>query len=138
MRTCKVLPIVTSAHFCEDVMVDGQGRITLVGLFNRLASQMFPFVSNKLCLFISLSDGRGAALLDVSLRHEESNQVIWSEKNEIVWKDPSEPAIYIRTITGLPFPSPGNYSLDLKLNDDLLATRGLRVVQVGAGTNVQA
>ena len=119
-------------------MVDGRGRISLVGLFNRLASASFPFVSNKLCIFVALADGRGTGVLDVSLRHEDTGQVIWSEQNEIIWKNPAEPAIYIRSINALTFPLPGCYSLELSLGEQLLVARGLDVVQVATGTNVQA
>lgn len=136
MRPKTTDPVVLGAHFCNCVRLDKAGNYDLLGLFNTLSSESFPFLSPSLSLFVTMTDGRGRVPFKAQIRNIETNETVWADEHIVTWREPTEDCVYVRTLVGLRFSTPGIYALELLGENGLFHSYMLRIAR--ASTPVRA
>jgi hypothetical protein len=112
---------------CDHVWRDpSTGKHSLLGTFNRLATGSFPFTHSAMALYLATTDVkcRGslrARIIDVN----ETRDPIFVKNGELGAKDPTAFLETIIPISGVTFPEPGEYRLQVFFNDEVIGERRL-------------
>jgi len=119
---------------CDDWEVDptNSRRVNILGLISNLRSREdppFPWVRQELCVFLALTECRGAGEGDIRCVFEESGEVIFTTAKQSVQfgNDPLEVVGMPFRIRNCRFPYSGLYSIQFWYNDDLVEERPLRL-----------
>jgi hypothetical protein len=99
---------------CDSVYKDASGKQALIGLFNSIVSDRFPFVHGRLAVFVSLTSVRAAERCRLDIVHSESDHTVVQADTtlpQLPGGAASPTAIYDMTFefTELTFPEPGRY-----------------------------
>ncbi|HZY90514.1 MAG TPA: hypothetical protein VFE78_37170 [Gemmataceae bacterium] len=129
-----VQPVVRYLILCEDVQYGpaNPDQVTLVRLVSTIRSQEqppFPLRHGELCVFIQLTDCRGAGDVRVEIVSEDTGQVIFRTRaRRVTFKgDPLEVLGLTFRIRGCTFPAAGLYRVEFWYNGAALAQQPLLV-----------
>jgi Family of unknown function (DUF6941) len=127
-----VHPVVRYLIVCEDVQTDPEHerRVTLVGLISALRSldqPPFPVLCRELCVFLQLTDCRGAADGRIEIRHADSDRVVFRTRTRTIpfSNDPLEVVGVNFRIRDCLFEEPGLYWVQFWYNEKMLAQQPL-------------
>ncbi len=126
-----VAPQVLSLLVCDQIIVDRMtGKTSLIGMFANIAARKFPMRHPQLCVFASLTDGRGKTPLELCIMDsEDSRPPVVSGKATVEFKDPRAVACLNLHFNGLVFPEAGDYRVQLWCDGALLNEARLMLVQ---------
>lgn len=127
-----VLPTVRYLIVCEDVQraPNNSRRITLVGLLSAIRSletPAFPLLYRELCVFVQLTECRGAAQGRIEVRHADADRLAFatSTRTLSLGNDPLEVVGTTFRIRDCPFEKAGLYWVQFWYNERLLAQQPL-------------
>ncbi|MCH8880154.1 MAG: hypothetical protein IID34_09760 [Planctomycetes bacterium] len=133
-------PDVLSLLVCDQILIDRlTGKTSLIGMFSTIGAARFPVRHPQLCVFASLTDGRGKTPLELAIVDaEDARPPIVSGTATVEFKDPRAVACLNLHFNGLVFPEPGGYRVQLKCHGELLREARLylskiRRLKVGEG-----
>lgn len=131
MNGMKEKPTGIALCICEAVITEAiTNKRTLVGMFNSFGSVSFPAVMPKLCVFVSVTGGKGAVQSVVRCVHEESGDKVFEVHGTINFQDPNQVAEANFEFHNLPFLKPGLHCVELLCEDELILQRRMQVVQI--------
>lgn len=123
------LPIVKAFLVCDQIIHDAQtGKRSLVGVFHELRAERFPAVHPMLWIYANFTEARGKYKIEIQLVDVERNQVLGrGQPPEIDIPGPLQTTEISAQLRNVALPGPGTYEFHLFVNDDLLATKAVRV-----------
>ncbi len=121
------LAIVICDQIIEDKLTN---KKSLIGIFNQIAAPQFPCRHPRMCVFVSLTEGRGACEARLRVGHEESGNTIAELKGQIQFADIHTVAEINFDLVGLQFSEPGLYSIEFYCDDNLVLERRFHVLKI--------
>ena len=126
----KPAPDVLSMIVCDQIITDRiTGKQSLIGMFSRVHSPVFPAVHPQLSVFVALTEGHGE--VELRIRIVDSNEArppIVEGKGKVQFKNPRAIAHLALQFHGLRFPEPGEYRVQLYTGSELLREARLEMV----------
>jgi hypothetical protein len=129
-----VVPIVRYMILCEDWSVDPSNarRVNIQGLLTNIDSidePPFPLLFPEICVFLALTEGRGAGTAQIICNFEDTGQRIFGTPTRSVsfGDDPLEVVGVPFRIRDCTFPQAGLYSVQFWYNDLKIDERPLRL-----------
>ena len=121
------LAIVICDQIIEDKLT---GKKSLIGIFNQIGTQSFPCRHPQICVFVSLTEGRGQSAARLRIVHDESSQVVAEVNGTIQFPDINAVVELNFNLVGLTFPEPGMYSIEFYCDDALILERRFNVTHI--------
>jgi hypothetical protein len=129
-----LLPIVRHMLVCEDIPVDPANpqRVTIVNPLSSVRSQSqppFPLRLRKLCVYVQLTECRGAAEVRLQIEPEDTQTAIFRtvSRRASFGNNPLQVFHMSLRIPGCTFPSAGLYWVQLCYNNMVIFQEPLRV-----------
>ena len=127
-------PVVRHMILCEDWIAAPQDapRVTIIGLLTNIRAidqPPYPLVYRQLCIFLTLTDGRGEGKGKIVCRFEETGETVFQTPDRSI-EFPADPLEVVGVpfrIRDCPFPQPGMYSLEFWYDSERLQTCSLRL-----------
>ena len=123
------LAIVVCDQVIEDKLTN---KKSLIGIFNSIAHPRYPCRHPALCVFVSLTEGRGTSQARLRIVREETGQPVTEVNGPIEFKDVNMVVEMVFNFLGLEFPEPGLYSIEFYCDDALVLERRFHAMQVKA------
>lgn len=122
-------PVVKAFLVCDQVIHDAQtGKKSLIGVFHELRADRFPAVHPVLWIYANLTDARGKYSFEIRFVDVERNNVLGKgTPPEISIPGPLQTTELSAQLRNIQLPGPGTYEFHLLVNDDLIATKAIRV-----------
>lgn len=123
------LPVVKAFLVCDQVIQDAQtGKKTLVGVFHELRAARFPAVHPVLWVYANLTDANGRYGFQIRLLDVSRNTVLGKgEPPPIDIQGPLLTTELSAQLRNVQLPEAGTYEFQLFTNEELLATKAIRV-----------
>ena len=129
--TDKPAPIGLAIVICDQIIEDKlTGKKSLIGIFNQIAAQNFPCRHPQLCVYVSLTDGRGQCIARLRVVHDETNAGVAEVNGQIQFADVHAVVELNFGLVGLTFPEPGAYAIEFYCDDFLVLERRFQVVHL--------
>ena len=125
-------PVVKAFLVCDQVIQDAQtGKKSLIGVFHELRAERFPARHPLLWIYANLTDAHGRYTFQIRLLDVERNEVLGrGEPPPIDIPGPLQTTELSAQLRNVELPRPGTYEFQLVANDQLTATKAIRVSQV--------
>lgn len=132
VSTMDVKPDVLSLLVCDQILIDRlTGKTSLIGMFTTIGAARFPVRHPHLCVFASLTDGRGKATLEIAVvDSEDARPPIVRGTTTVAFQNPRAVACLNLHFNGLVFPEPGEYRVQLICDGELLREARLYLSRV--------
>lgn len=106
---------------CDQILEDKtSGKRSLIGLFNTVQCAAFPAMLQKLCVFVTLTQLRGAVPLLLKCSNETCDDPIVAVPGNINSTDPNGILELGFEFDKFSFPRPGLYNFELWWEDELI------------------
>jgi hypothetical protein len=123
-------PLVLGLTLCEKaILEEGTRNVTLVSTFTTLVVEELPSLPQRFVLYTVLTGGLGDGIIDLIVRHLESNEEVYTAQMVIRFPDRAGEVRVRFRVHRCIFPWAGEYSCTLLLDGEWLAQRRLRVVE---------
>ena len=121
-------PQVLAWLTCDGVHVDpGTGKHTILGVFSNIRGRQFPVVHPFMVWFLTISDvPSGKHTVKIYMGLEATNMKPLIERT-FESQSPLQRINLINEIRNLSFPKPGDYSLLIEVDDELLLATNITV-----------
>ena len=126
-------PVVKAFLVCDQIIHDAQtGKKSLIGVFHELRADRFPAVHPSLWIYANLTDARGKYKFEIRLVDVARNNMLGKgTPPEIDIPGPLQTTELSAQLRNVRLDGPGTYEFQLLTNNELLATKAIRVAQVG-------
>jgi hypothetical protein len=124
-------PVCIALLICESVIEDTRTRNkTIINTFNGITARKFPMRRHQMTVFISLSNGNGKVPLTLSFVKDEKDcdKVQFEFQVEATFNNPLEVLELGVDLRHVPFPEPGDYSIRLYADGELLTQRRFQAI----------
>lgn len=125
-------PDVLALLICDQIITDRlTGKQSLIGMFSRIHSRVFPAMHPQLSVFVALTDGHGKT--DLSIRiidGNDSRPPLVEGKGAVHFANPRAIAYLSLQFNGLRFPEPGEYRVQLWSSGALLREARLELLNL--------
>jgi len=123
-------PDVLAVLICDQIITDRlTGKQSLIGMFSRIHSRVFPALHPQLSVFVALTDGHGKTELTIRIvDSNESRRPLVEGKGVVQFQSPRAIANLALQFNGLRFPEPGQYRVQLWSGTALLKEARLELV----------
>ncbi len=115
---------------CDAAHIDpSSGKHTILGIFSNIKSPRFPVTHPRMVWFLSLTDcapGTHKMRISIGLDHTSMKPLIERPFDSL---SPLHRINLINEIHNLTFAQPGDYSLNIEIDDELLLTTNLGVTE---------
>jgi hypothetical protein len=116
---------------CDQMIEEAKtGKKSLIGIFNNIFSATFPAQHPKMCVYASLTNGRGPGSVELRCVNVETGQTLFKFGGGIVFSDPNEVVEMNFNLNLVPLDAPGLHSLELWFEDELLLEKRFSVTKV--------
>ena len=124
------VPMGLALIVCDTIIEDRHtGKKSLIGLFDRLHAQTFPCVHPALSVLVALTNVAGDMPCELVCRHSEGGEVSFAAKGKVNFQDPGKVVELVFNFNGVRLPKPGKYDLNITVDEMLIMTRPLWVMQ---------
>lgn len=125
-----MIPDIQAAILCDDIRQERNGKFILIGLFDRIGLQRFPFRYPRLCLFTRWCSGEGQFVQSTRILGPNENIVAKGKSIPVRLSDQNRSATNVEVFLNIEIPSPGPYSIEILLDGDLKLRFPLAVHQL--------
>ena len=131
MPTRPELPECISIIVCDDLYRDERTKkLVIVGTFNQIHGTSFPFAyPGKLCVLLSLTNGRGEFELSISVEHAATEKPVLEIKGNMKIENPMSVVDVDTQLRGVTFPVPGKYWIVACADGERIGQRPIVVAQ---------
>jgi hypothetical protein len=123
-------PDLQAALLCEDVRIEASGSNTLVGVLHAIATPVLPVRVIKLCVFTRWCYGQGEFTQTTRILSEDESMELGKTQTAFRLSDSDVQATNVAVFGGLEFATPGDYPIEILLNNDLKMRFNLRIVLI--------
>lgn len=127
-----ILPDLQACVLCEDVRQEASGQQTLVGIIGMIPAPTLPIGFFKLCLWTRWCGGIGTFTQQSAILTPEEETSIAESEVEFQLPALDAHATNVHVFGGLQIPSPGIYTVEVKIDGELRLRFPLPVVQMQA------
>ena len=104
------------------------GKVHVAGTFNQLSATRFPMVHPQVYVYLALTDLKaGKRILDIEMHYIESGEKVVKVSQPMESPGPLEVIEFNLCFNHLSFRQPGNVELILSCDDEIVATRMLKI-----------
>lgn len=103
---------------CDDVRREHNGKMILLGLFETIGAQRFPVVHPTLFVVNRWCNGVGRFRQKTILHYPDNRVMAEDAYTDIILDDLKSKHTIIARFSNLRFPSPGEYGIEIKLDND--------------------
>jgi hypothetical protein len=134
----QIQPTLLFSILCDDVRREDNGKFMLIGLFETIGSAVFPAVHPKLYVMNCWCSGIGKFKQRTRLVNPDNSKLIEDEETEFSLIDLKAKHRIVARFNNLRFISPGEYAVEVLLNNELKVRYPLIVEKGGpAGKHVK-
>jgi hypothetical protein len=121
MQSMLSKPQLLSWITCDGAHIDPTtGKHTLLGVFSNTRVRQFPFVYPYMVWFITVTDcSQGSHTMKISMGLDAARMQPLIER-KFDSESPLQRINLINEIANLPFPEPGEYDINIEIDDELL------------------
>lgn len=122
-------PVVKAFLICDQIIQDAQtGKKSLIGVFHELRAERFPAVHPLLWIYANLTDAHGRYAFQIRLVDVERGEVLGrGEPPSLDIPGPLQTTELSAQLRNVALPRPGTYEFQLISNEQMLATKAVRV-----------
>lgn len=133
-------PVVLALLVADNHILDSRNnQHTIVGVFSHVKAERFPTLLGRLCIYAELTNGRGARTIQIRIiDSDEARPPVVDASVNIDFNDPLDVSQVGFGASGVVFPGPGEYRVQLLTGTTLLMERRLMVFQTPAGAGFQS
>ena len=115
-------PYPLAMVICDNIHLDpGTGKKFLLGCFSVIHAREFPATHPMMCLYVSVTNGRGNMPFKVQLIDaDEVREPIWAVEQEVEFSDPRMVMEMVFYLGGITFPEPGEYRFQLFASNEFI------------------
>jgi hypothetical protein len=125
-----ILPDLQACVLCEDVRQEASGQQTLIGIVGMIPAPVLPLGFFKLCLWTRWCGGIGQFVQRSAILSPEDETPIAESEVEFQLPSLDAHATNVHVFGGLQIPTPGVYTVEVKIDGELRLRFPLPVVQV--------
>lgn len=125
-------PDLQAALACEDVRLEVSGSNTLVGVINAIVAPAFPLRIMKLCVYTRWCSGQGSFVQTTRILAQDDEHEISRTETNFTLHGQDQHATNVAVFGGLEFNSPGDYPIEVLLDNDLILRFNLRAAKIEA------
>lgn len=121
------------AFLCEAATVGRDGKLNVLGIFNRIGFSQFPAKMHRIILVIACKGGVedfGIHELEVRLMNPDGKNIVDPLKMHIEIEPDGGSANVVGEYNGLDFPNPGPYSFEILLDNQHFTSLELEVAEM--------
>lgn len=104
--TC--LALILCDYVIEDKLTNNK---SLIGLFNRIHAHQLPAVHPRMCVVVSLTNGRGKMPIRLRIASLINDEEIFQATGEVTFNDPLAVCDLVFDLRQIPFKTEGAYSI---------------------------
>jgi len=129
----KTAPIeCLSILVCDDVYRDETTKkLIIVGTFNTIRTQQFPYRHDHLSILVTMTSGRGEYKMIVAIEHAASGTALTEVGGPIRFQNPLHIADVSVQLRNLEFRQPGKYWATLRIDGQIISQRPFMVTGPG-------
>ena len=130
--TTPPLPLLKAFLVCDQVIQDSQtGKKSLIGVFHELKASRFPAIHPTLWIYANLTDAHGSYTFEIRLLDMSRNEVLGrGAPPPIEIPGPLQVTELSAQLRNVQLPTAGTYEFQLLANDQLVATKAIRVGEI--------
>lgn len=119
------------SFFCDAANIDSSGKVSALGIFTSINTTKLP-VTHTSMTFVACIEGRsseaGRHPFRINFIDDDGKDVIPPMQGELEVTQATLNAILILSLNSVTFPQPGTYSMDLVVDNQVLASENLAVI----------
>ncbi|MEJ2695860.1 MAG: hypothetical protein P8013_04355 [Candidatus Sulfobium sp.] len=128
--TDRIRPTVSFAIICDDVRQEMGGKISLMGLFENIYATKFPAIHPRLAVVTEWTEGKGEFQVRMKLIAPDRNTVLRETLSKMKLNDVNFRHRDVSLHLNIEFKEPGTYWIENRVDDELVYSMPLKVVQV--------
>ena len=128
--TDTIKPSLNFTIICDDVRQEIGGKISLMGLFENIYATKFPAIHPRLAIMTEWSEGRGEFAVKTRLLSPDRKTVVRETVSRIKLNDANFRHRDVSLHLNIDFKVPGTYWIENYLDEELINSLPLKVVQV--------
>ncbi len=126
--TKKPTPSVLSINICDSIIRDeATKKVSLIGLFNTIRANSFPYTHPQLHVYVALTNGHGKYKTDIRFSNLEDSKPIAGMVGELDFQNPLQVVELNICWQQLHFNKPGDYVVQVLCEGELVGERKFRV-----------
>jgi len=114
-----MIPDIHAAIVCDDIRQERNGKFILIGLFDRMVLPRFPIRYPRFCILTRWGSGEGNFVQSTRLLDPDENVVASGKNIPVRLADINQSASNVEIFMNVPLKTPGTYSVEIRLDDDL-------------------
>jgi hypothetical protein len=128
-------PIAQALVICDQIIEEaGTQKKSLIGIFNNIFSTTFPVQHPTMCVYASLTNGRGRMQIELrGVRVGDAgsdDKRILSVSGTIEFPDPNQVVEMVFNLNGVPFDRAGLHTFELHCEGALLLEKRFSVIEI--------
>ena len=128
-------PMAQALVICDQIIEEaGTQKKSLIGIFNNIFASTFPVQHPKMCIYASLTNGRGRVKIElrgVRVGDEGSDdKQFLSVSGTIAFPDPNQVVEMVFNLVGVPFERAGLHTFELHCEGNLLLEKRFNVTEL--------
>jgi len=124
-------PMGLALVMCDSVIEDKlTGKKSLIGICDRIAARRFPCTHPELCVFVTLTSGRGEYPCEIVCRQTDTEKPAFAAKGKIRLREPSQVVDLVFRLRGIQFSKPGTFWLHFLADGVPIMMRPLFVQEI--------
>jgi hypothetical protein len=128
--TDTIKPSLNFTIICDDVRQEIGGKISLMGLFENIYATKFPAIHPRLAIMTEWSEGKGEFAVKTRLLSPDRKTVVRETVSRIKLNDANFRHRDVSLHLNIDFKVPGTYWIENYLDEELINSLPLKVVQV--------
>ncbi len=118
-------PVVLAVVICDLIIRDEMTKkLSLIGVFSAIHGVQLPIVlPASMHLYAALTDGRGEYRSRITVRHLETETVIFQAEGPLMFQDPQQVVELNMKLPHVSFPHWGRYEIALYADEQFLGSR---------------
>ena len=128
--TDRIRPSLNFTIICDDVRQEVGGKISLMGLFENIYATKFPAIHPRLAIMTEWSEGKGEFAVKTRLLSPDRKTVVRETVSRIKLNDANFRHRDVSLHLNIDFKVPGTYWIENYLDEELINSLPLKVVQV--------
>jgi hypothetical protein len=128
--TDRIKPTISFTIICDDVRQEVGGKVSLMGLFENIYAVKFPAIHPRLAVVTEWSEGAGEYEIRTRLLSPDRQTVIRETASRITLNGVNYRHRDVSVHLNVEFKAPGTYWIENSLDDELMNTMPLKVMQV--------
>ncbi|MCK4232776.1 hypothetical protein KAX21_07490 [candidate division WOR-3 bacterium] len=125
----RAVPICQAIVVCDNIIREEHTRkLSLMGLFNSIKATTFPIRHAKMHIYIALTDYKGDAEATLKFLNPEGEELA-KLSGPLRFANKLSVLELNFVINGMVFPKPGAYTIEFLVNDQLVVSRDIQVIE---------